>query len=149
MSSKARRMPWMAARVSRMSCWVSMSSTSAPPCMSPLAWVRIWSASWSKVMPESFGSSVPGSMPVGPMDPITNRGIPSAASKSSHALRATLAAATLISVTNSARLPPSGRCHSSRRMAVAWNELVSTACEPASRYDRWISSSTSGRVMDR
>ena len=70
----------MAARVSRMSCWVSMSSTSAPPVIRPLAWVRICSASSSKVMPDSFGSSVPGSMPVGPMDPMTKRGMPSAAS---------------------------------------------------------------------
>ncbi len=118
-SVNARRAPVMAARVSRMSCIVSICSRSAPPASSPMVCSRNSSTSSGYVIADSVGSLPDGSMPVGPIEPATKRG-QSAVANSSHISRARAAAARLCSSVCS----PSP--HSSSRSRVDWNEFVMT-----------------------
>jgi len=80
---------------------------------------------------ESTGSLLDGSIPVGPIDPATNRGC-SGVAYFSHAALAMRAAATFMSRT----LSP--KPHSSRRRGVDWNVHVSTTSQPTARNDSWI-----------
>jgi hypothetical protein len=64
----------MAALTSRISCEVSIKSTSTPPWISPTACSRKISASSSKLIFDSSGSSAEGSLPEGPIEPATKRG---------------------------------------------------------------------------
>ena len=141
-SRKAARAPSMAARVSRMSCCVSMMIRSAPPSTSAAACSQNASESPANEMPESAGSSLDGSIPLGPIEPATNRGR-DGVEYASAALRAIWAAHRLISRVWSATP------HSAIRIRDAWKLFVSTTSAPASRYARWMPSMASGRVSDR
>ena len=77
-------------------------------------------------MPESAGSSLEGSMPLGPIEPATNRGRDGVAYASA-AARAMRAAVRLISRVCS----PTP--HSVIRIRDAWKLFVSTTSAPASR----------------
>ena len=85
-----------AARVSRMSCIVSICSRSTPPSSSAggLLAEEVDELAGS-VIAESVGSLPDGSIPVGPIEPATKRG-QSAVANSSHASRAMRAAATVL-----------------------------------------------------
>ena len=109
-----------------MSCCVSITSRSAPPSISPLACSRNASESWLKVMPESAGSSLDGSIPEGPMAPATKRARDGVANESA-ARRAICAARRLISWV------ASPTPHSSILIGEAWKLFVSTTSAPASR----------------
>ena len=63
-----------AARSSSRSCWVSMMRASTPPSTSPRACSKKMRSRASAVTLESTGSDAEGSIPVGPIDPATNRG---------------------------------------------------------------------------
>ena len=76
----------------------------------------------------------------GPIEPATYRGLPSAASNSSHTRLAIAAACTLISCAFS------GIEYSARTVENAPNVAVSTASTPASRNALCMLSITSGRV---
>ena len=125
-----------------MSCWVSITSRSAPPSTSAAACSLNVSESSAKDTPERAGSSLEGSMPLGPIAPATNRGRDGVANASA-AARAMRAAHRLISRVCS---PTS---HSCMRIREAWKLLVSTTSQPASRYSVWMRSITSGRVIER
>ena len=85
---------------------VSTSRRSAPPAISPSAASPYASTRSSNDTLRAAGSLTSGEMDavrlVGPMDPATNRGRPSAASASSAASRASRAAASFISRATSA-----------------------------------------------
>ena len=79
---------------------------------------------------------------VGPMEPATKRGLPGV-ENSSAAWRAS-AADCLFNACASAASP-----YSANTKGVPPKLLVSTMSEPASKYFRWTSSTTSGRVRTR
>ena len=116
----------MAARVSRMSCCVSITSRSAPPSTSAADCSRKVSESPAKETPERAGSSLEGSIPLGPIEPATNRGR-DGVENASAAARAMRAAHRLISRVCS----PTP--HSCMRIRDAWKLFVSTTSAPASR----------------
>ncbi len=78
-SLKACWMPVMAALTSRISCEVSITSRSTPPSIKPAGLLAEDSTSSSKVMLDSSGSFIEGSLPDGPIEPATKRGWPSLA----------------------------------------------------------------------
>ena len=91
---------------------------------------------------ESTGSLLESSMPVGPIEPATKRGL-SGVEYLSHAARASRAAATFSSRVFSS-MP-----HSRRRCGVDWKVHVSTTSQPTARNDSWIDWMMSGRVSTR
>ena len=93
-------------------------------------------------MLDSAGSLLDGSIPVGPMEPATNRGR-SGVAYLSHASRASRAACTFSSRAFS--YSP----HSFRRCGVLWKVQVSTTSQPTARNDSWIDWMMSGRVSTR
>jgi hypothetical protein len=93
-------------------------------------------------MSDSAGSLLDGSIPVGPIEPATNRGH-SAVATASHASRASRAAPTLISRV----LSPNP--HSASRRGVDWKVHVSTTSQPTARNEAWMPLMTSGRVSTR
>ena len=95
-SRNAARAPSIAALVSRMSCCVSIRIRSAPPSTRAAVCSRKASERPANEIPESAGSSLEGSMPLGPIDPATNRGRDGVANASA-AARAIRAALRLIS----------------------------------------------------
>ncbi len=101
-SSKASRMPLMAALTSRISFEVSMSSRSTPPRIRPTACSRKTSLSSSKLISDISGSLVEISLPEGPIEPATKRGF-SRLKNSSAAWRAILAAFWFSSITRSCK----------------------------------------------
>src|SRR6185437_4183566 len=100
------------------------------------------SSSSAKVVFESTGSLLERSMPVGPIEPATKRGL-SGVEYLSHAARASRAAATLTSRVFSS-IP-----HSQSRCGVDWKVQVSTTSQPTARKDSWIDWMMSGRGNTR
>ncbi len=106
-SSNASRIANSAALALRVSMWVSGKSRSTPPSISAIAWALNASTSSRNVTERKPGSLTSGDsealLLVGPIEPATQRGLPSSATARSTARRAQAAAATLMVWTWSCR----------------------------------------------